>query len=91
MHCNGQTHKSESLYAQCIGRGARLAPGKTDCIVLDFVDLSDLSLVNLPSLLGLPKELNLQGAEATEAIDLYRQLHFDFPGFQVEAGGNYPF
>lgn len=78
--------KSESLYAQCIGRGARLAPGKTDCIVLDFVDLSDLSLVNLPSLLGLPKELNLQGAEATEAIDLYRQLHFDFPGFEVEAG-----
>ena len=60
--------KSESLYAQCIGRGARLAPGKTDCIVLDFVDLSDLSLVNLPSLLGLPKELNLQGAEVTEAL-----------------------
>lgn len=77
--------KSESLYAQCIGRGARLAPGKTDCIVLDFVDLSDLSLMNLPSLLGLPKELNLQGAEITEAIDLYQQLRFDFPGFEIEA------
>jgi ATP-dependent helicase IRC3 len=77
--------KSESLYAQCIGRGARLAPEKTDCIILDFVDLSDLSLINLPSLLGLPKELNLQGAEVTEAIDLYHQLHFDFPGFQIEA------
>lgn len=77
--------KSESLYAQCIGRGARLAPGKKDCIILDFVDLSDLSLVNLPSLLGLPKELNLQGAEVTEAIDLYHQLRFDFPGFELEA------
>ena len=77
--------KSESLYAQCIGRGARLAPGKVDCIILDFVDLSDLSLVNLPSLLGLPKELNLQGEEVTEAIDLYHQLRFDFPGFELEA------
>ena len=28
--------KSESLYRQCIGRGSRLAPGKTDCIVLHF-------------------------------------------------------
>ncbi|MEC7987484.1 MAG: DEAD/DEAH box helicase family protein [Myxococcota bacterium] len=77
--------KSESLYAQCIGRGARLAPNKTDCIVLDFVDLSDLSLINLPSLLGLPKELNLQGEEVAEAVDLYQQLRFDFPGFELEA------
>lgn len=29
--------KSRSLYAQCIGRGTRLAEGKTDCLVLDFV------------------------------------------------------
>ena len=47
--------KSEGLYAQCVGRGARLHPGKEDCIVLDFVDLSDLSLVNLPNLLGAPE------------------------------------
>lgn len=78
--------KSEALYAQCLGRGARLAPNKKDCIVLDFVDLSGLSLVNLPSLLGLPKELDLQGATVSEAIDLYRQLKFDYPGFELEAG-----
>ena len=30
--------KSEGLYAQCVGRGARLAEGKEDCLVLDFVD-----------------------------------------------------
>ena len=77
--------KSESLYAQCVGRGARLAPGKKDCIVLDFVDLSDLSLMNLPSLLGIPREINLQGADAAEAVDLYHQLRFDFPGFEIEA------
>jgi type I site-specific restriction endonuclease len=29
--------KSRALYAQMIGRGTRIAPGKTDCLVLDFV------------------------------------------------------
>lgn len=28
--------KSRALYAQMIGRGTRLAPGKADCLVLDF-------------------------------------------------------
>lgn len=28
--------KSRALYAQAIGRGTRIAPGKTDCLVLDF-------------------------------------------------------
>lgn len=77
--------KSESLYAQCVGRGARLFEGKEDCIVLDFVDLSDLSLVNLPSLFGIPREINLEGEEITTAVETYHQLHFDFPGFEVEA------
>lgn len=77
--------KSESLYAQCIGRGARLFEGKEDCIVLDFVDLSDLSLVNLPSLFGMPRAVNMEGEEITEAVATYHQLHFDFPGFEIEA------
>jgi len=29
--------KSTALYQQCIGRGQRLAPGKTDCLVIDLV------------------------------------------------------
>jgi superfamily II DNA or RNA helicase len=77
--------KSEGLYAQCVGRGARLAEGKEDCLVLDFVDLSDLSLVSLPSLVGLPRELNLEGELITEAVETYRQLPFDFPAFEMEA------
>ena len=77
--------KSESLYAQCVGRGARLAEGKEDCLVLDFVDLSDLSLVNLPSLFGLPKELDLQGEDVSTATETFKQLYFDFPGFELEA------
>jgi len=30
--------KSRALYVQCIGRGTRLAPGKTDCVILDITD-----------------------------------------------------
>jgi len=29
--------KSRSLYTQCVGRGLRLADGKADCLLLDFV------------------------------------------------------
>lgn len=29
--------QSRALYTQMLGRGTRLAPGKTDCLVLDFV------------------------------------------------------
>lgn len=29
--------KSRALYAQMVGRGTRVAPGKRDCLVLDFV------------------------------------------------------
>jgi hypothetical protein len=36
------------------GRGTRLAEGKRDCLVLDFVDVSSLSLCTLPSLFGMP-------------------------------------
>lgn len=31
--------KSRALYSQMIGRGTRLFPGKTDCMLLDFVGL----------------------------------------------------
>lgn len=32
----GRPTKSRALYTQCIGRGLRPAPGKSDCLVLDF-------------------------------------------------------
>lgn len=78
--------RSEGLYAQCVGRGTRLAPDKQDCLVLDFVDLSALSLCTLPSLYGLPRELDLQGGEAEEARQVWQAIGFDKPGFELEAG-----
>src|SRR6478736_3513650 len=77
--------RSEGLYAQCIGRGTRLYPGKKDCLILDFVDLSELSLCTLPSLFGVPRELDLQGQDVSEARRVWQQILFDRPGFELEA------
>jgi superfamily II DNA or RNA helicase len=78
--------RSEGLYAQCVGRGTRLHPGKQDCLILDFVDASQLSLCNLPSLFGAPAELDLRGEDALSAGRIWQKITFDYPGFELEAG-----
>ena len=78
--------RSDGLYAQCVGRGTRLHPGKKDCLVLDFVDLSALSLVSLPSLLGLPRGFDLQGEDAVAAAQAWQRIQLDVPGLELEAG-----
>jgi hypothetical protein len=76
--------RSESLYAQCVGRGTRLFEGKEDCLVLDFVDLSDLSLVTLPSLFGLPGQLDLMGETVAEAEERLGTIFERFPTFELD-------
>jgi ATP-dependent helicase IRC3 len=78
--------RSEGMYAQCVGRGTRLAPDKKDCLVLDFVDLSALSLCSLPSLFGTPRDLDLRGEDASVARNVWQQILLDHPGFELEAG-----
>ena len=78
--------RSEGLYAQCVGRGTRLHPDKKDCLILDFVDVSQLSLCGLPSLFGVPKDLDLRGEDASVARRVWQQILFDHPGFELEAG-----
>jgi superfamily II DNA or RNA helicase len=78
--------RSEGLYAQCVGRGTRLAPEKKDCLILDFVDLSSLALCTLPSLFGVPRDLDLRGGDVREAQRVWQQIVFDRPGFELEAG-----
>lgn len=78
--------RSEGLYAQCVGRGTRLYPSKKDCLILDFVDLSTLSLCTLPSLFGVPRHLNLMGGDVSDARRAWQQILLDYPGFELEAG-----
>lgn len=45
--------KSRTLYIQMVGRGLRTAPGKEDCIVMDFADMAGKhNLCSLASLAG---------------------------------------
>lgn len=78
--------RSEGLYAQCVGRGTRLHPGKKDCLILDFADVSTLPLATLPSLFGLPRALDLEGRDASEAAEIWGRIQMDIPGFELEAG-----
>ncbi len=78
--------RSEGLYAQCVGRGTRLHPGKQDCLILDFVDVSQLRLCSLPSLFGVPRDLDLHGEDVSRARQTWQQILLDHPGFELEAG-----
>lgn len=60
--------KSRSKYTQIIGRGLRLHPAKSDCLILDVAGASDdLSIESLPTLFGL-REL-LDGENVIEALE----------------------
>ncbi|MFT3700596.1 MAG: DEAD/DEAH box helicase [Kofleriaceae bacterium] len=78
--------RSEGLYAQCVGRGTRLFDHKKDCLILDFVDVSTLSLCSLPSLFGCPRDLDLRGGDVGDAAAAWRQLLLDQPDFELEPG-----
>jgi len=78
--------RSEGLYAQCVGRGTRLAEGKRDCLILDFVDVSELSLCTLPTLFGCPRDLDFGGQDAREGARQWMQIQLDVPALALEAG-----
>lgn len=78
--------RSSSLYTQCVGRGTRLFPGKEDCLVLDFVDVSDVSLTTLPTLFGLPQDMQLAGEDVEEVRQKMRHFAFDFLDLEIDPG-----
>jgi ATP-dependent helicase IRC3 len=69
--------QSALLYSQALGRSTRLYPGKTDAIVLDFVDNTHkhaTALVSLPTLFGLPPHFDLKGAAAHAVIRQFEDV-----------------
>src|SRR5215218_9989135 len=61
--------RSQVKYAQIAGRGLRTFPGKTDCLVIDVVGVTDrLDLQTLPRLFGLRAQPE-PGVTVTEALD----------------------
>jgi superfamily II DNA or RNA helicase len=61
--------RSQVKYAQIAGRGLRTYPGKTDCLIIDVVGVTDrLDLQTLPRLFGLRNQPE-PGVTVTEALD----------------------
>jgi len=46
--------RSDTLYVQCLGRGLRLYPGKTDALILDFAPIEKRNIVMAGDVLGIP-------------------------------------
>lgn len=64
--------RSESLFAQMVGRGLRLYPGKTDCLVICLAGTERHKLATLSSLAGR------SWADAMKAREMEEQGEFDF-------------
>ncbi|MGB0098339.1 MAG: helicase-related protein [Solirubrobacteraceae bacterium] len=61
--------RSQVRCAQCVGRGLRPFPGKSDCVVIDVVGVTDrLALQTLPRLFNL-RDLPAPEVTVTEALD----------------------
>lgn len=68
--------KIRSLYVQCIGRGTRLYPGKTDCLILDFLWLTSThNLVQPASLYSDdPQVVNEMAKIMAELAELKKEV-----------------
>ena len=77
---------SSTLYEQMTGRGLRLFPGKTDCVVLDVVDIARKhSLQTAPVLYGLPPGLGAKGDTLKKMSEDWDALREKCPGFDVNS------
>lgn len=78
--------KSATLYEQMTGRGLRLHPesGKTDCVVIDMVDIARKhTLQAAPMLYGLPPELAAQGKDLKDVEREVTALREEFPNADI--------
>jgi superfamily II DNA or RNA helicase len=89
--------KSQLLFTQMIGRGARIPDGvdnikthvgplsKDSCIILDVVDsTSKHNLITMPSLMGLPKSLDMKGERYTKAREQLERVAAEFPTANIQ-------
>jgi superfamily II DNA or RNA helicase len=89
--------KSQLLFTQMIGRGCRIPNGvdnikthvgplsKDSCIILDVVDsTSKHNLITMPSLMGLPKSLDMKGERYTKAREQLERVAAEFPTANIQ-------
>jgi ATP-dependent helicase IRC3 len=72
--------QSQSKYMQMIGRGSRLSPGKTDCIIIDCVGVARKHpLITCGDLFGLPAKFNANGQDLRASADAVNKLREQYP------------
>lgn len=72
--------KSATLYEQMTGRGLRIHPGKTDCIVIDVVDIARKhSLQTAPILYGLPPGITTKGDDLRKTAEEMERVREKWP------------
>lgn len=81
--------KSALLYEQAIGRGLRTADGKTNCLLVDVVDVARKhSLMTAPCLYGLPLGLKSdQGKSLDQMAEAFDQFVNGHPGVNLDKMG----
>lgn len=68
------------LFTQMVGRGTRLAEGKTDLTVIDVVDATQShSLITLPTLMGLSNILDIKGRDLLWVVEQIEALQAENP------------
>lgn len=67
--------RSRIAYAQMVGRGTRVSPGKSDCLIIDFSHTTDLDLIGPASLAECPtKEHKEVEKLIEEGVDLWEAV-----------------
>lgn len=82
--------RSDGLYIQMVGRGLRPVPGKSDCLILDYLPADARNVAMLGDILGCPisrEELLKQFKKAEEQPGAI-QIGFTFDGADFEGQGN---
>ncbi len=81
--------KSLLLYAQMVGRGTRKASGKSDLMVIDFVDNSSKhTLAALAALFALPPGFDLRGRDALATASEAREIAERMPWIDLTTIAN---
>lgn len=72
--------KSDGAYIQMVGRGLRTAPGKTDCLILDYAPLDCRNIVMLGDVLGVPARKDVYMKAPKEVGEVIGGFTFDGRG-----------
>lgn len=80
--------RSGTRYVQMSGRGLRIYPGKTECVLIDLVDLAGKHpLQTAPTLYGLPPNLMLHGQPLHVAAKQVEEMKAMCPGLDPATQG----